>query len=230
MKMSTKEIADREPAYKPAQPDRAASQRAQTALERFAALTGGGPVLMMTAQCGRSPVRQAAYRLRARRSDLDLNPSWRMFASLADWGNRWTVEQDAFAAGLILSAVDDPVVDRAVGRCLADLARLRRPLLWGTVGQRIRWQPRFKLTPNGWSAEQILRGTFDYARLGAARDTPEFCPQLDPILYSVEPDFSVSGSRLCWPVPFLFHCVTRDGRRAIFDGKRMIFIGSASDD
>jgi hypothetical protein len=194
-----------------------------TALERFASLAGGGPVLMMTAQFGRSPVRKAAYRLRARRSDLDLNPSWRMFASLADWGKRWTVEQDAFGAGLILSAGDDPVVDRAVGRCLADLARLRRPLLWGAVGQRIRWQPRFKLTPNRWPPEQILPGPFDYARLGAAHDTAEFCPQLDPILYSVEPDFSVSNSGLHWWEARHFHCMMRDG-------KRVIYIGNVSDD
>ena len=47
--------------------------------------------------------------------DLDLKLSWRLFASLQDWGKRWPAEQDAFAAGLILSAADDPVVERAVG-------------------------------------------------------------------------------------------------------------------
>src|SRR5439155_10737661 len=88
-------------------------------LERFAAFAGGGAVLMFTAQFGRSPVRNAAYRLRARRRDVDLKPSWRLFASLDDWGKRWPAEQDTFAAGLILSAAGDPVVERAVGRCLA---------------------------------------------------------------------------------------------------------------
>ena len=73
--------------------------------------------------------------------------------ALSDWGKRWPAEQDAFAAGLILSAAGDPVVERAVGRCLADLARLGRPLLWGVVGQRVRWQSRFALTPNGWPPE-----------------------------------------------------------------------------
>jgi hypothetical protein len=98
-------------------------------LARFAALAGGGAVLMTTAQFGRSAVRNAAYRLRARRPDLHLELSWRLFASLEDWGKRWVAEQDVFAAGLILSAARDPAVDRAVGRCLADLARLGRPLL-----------------------------------------------------------------------------------------------------
>jgi hypothetical protein len=48
-------------------------------LERFATPTGG-PVLMTTTQFGRSPVREAAYRLRARRRDLDFKPSWRLRA------------------------------------------------------------------------------------------------------------------------------------------------------
>jgi hypothetical protein len=57
---------------------------------------------MMTARFGRSPVRDAAYRLRACRRDLDFKLSWSLFASLQDWGSRWVAEQDAFAAGLIL--------------------------------------------------------------------------------------------------------------------------------
>ena len=48
------------------------------------------------------------------------------------------------------------------------------------------------LTPNGWPPEQILPYPAEYARLGVAYDTPEFCPRFDPILYSAEPDFSVS--------------------------------------
>jgi hypothetical protein len=68
-------------------------------LARFTRLAGGGgPVLMTTARFGRSPVRQAAYRLRAQRPDLDLKLSWRLFASLADWGERWPAEQGTFAA------------------------------------------------------------------------------------------------------------------------------------
>jgi hypothetical protein len=163
-------------------------------------------------------VRDAAYRLHKRRPDLDLKPSWRLFVSLEDWGKRWVVERDAFAAGLILSAAGDLAVDRAVGRCLADLARLGRPLLWGVVGQRVRWQSRFALTPNGWAPEEILPGPFEYARLGVADDSPEFCPRFDPILYSAEPDFSVSGSRLCWWEPRHFHWATRDGKRVLFIG------------
>ena len=138
--------------------------------------------------------------------------------ALSDWGKRWVAEQDAFAAGLILSAAGDPVVERAVGRCLADLARLGRPLLWGVVGQRVRWQPRFALTPNGWPPEQILPSPFEYARLGVAHDTPEFCPRFDPILYSAEPDFSVSDSRLSWWEARHFHWVTRDGKRVLYIG------------
>jgi hypothetical protein len=193
-------------------------------LARFAVLAGSGPVLMTTAQFGRSPVRDAAYRLRARRPDLDLKLSWRLFASLQDWGKRWRAEQHNFAGGLILSAAGDPVVDRAVGRCLADLARLGRPLLWGVIGPPVRWRPRFALMPNGWPPEEILPGPFDYARLSMADDTPEFRPRFDPILYSAEPDFSlpVSGSGLCWWEARHFHWVT-------FDGKRVLHIGGAPD-
>jgi hypothetical protein len=187
-------------------------------LARFAALAGGGPVLMSTAQFGRSPVRQAAYRLRERLPDLDLKSSWRLFASLADWGKRWPTEQEAFAAGLILSAAGDRAVDRAVGRCLADLARLGRPLLWGVVGYRIRWRPRFQLTPNGWPPEQILPSPFEYARLAVADDTAEFCPRFDPILYSEDPDFSVSDSYLNWWEARHFHWTTRDGKRVLYIG------------
>jgi hypothetical protein len=135
-----------------------------------------------------------------------------------DWGKRWVAEQDAFAAALILSAAGDPAVDRAVGRCLADLARLGRPVLWGVVGPPIRWRPRFALTPNGWSPELILPSPFTYARLRVASDTPEFCPRFDPILYSAEPDFSVSDSGLSWWEARHFHWGTRDGKRVLFIG------------
>jgi hypothetical protein len=187
-------------------------------LARFAALAGGGPVLITTARFGRSPVRNAAYRLRARRPDLHLELSWRLFASLGDWGQRWVGEQDAFAAGLILSAAGDSVVERAVGRCLADLARLGRPLLWGVVGQRVRWQSRFALTPNGWQPEQILPNPFEYTRLEVAHDTAEFRPRFAPVLYSAEPDFRVSDSRLSWFEARHFHLVMRDGMRVLFIG------------
>ena len=154
--MSMKNLADPESACKPVQPGQAAgSEHAPGPLAGFAALAGGGPVLMTTARFGRSSVRDAAYRLRDRRPDLHLKLSWRLFASLSDWGKRWVAEQDAFAAGLILSAAGDPVVERAVGRCLADLARLGRPLLWGVVGPRLRWRPRFRADPE---------------RMGAGRD------------------------------------------------------------
>ena len=213
-----KDLADPESACKPVQPGRAAALGRPGPLARLAALAGGGPVLMATARFGRSPVREEAYRLRASRRDLDLKLSWRAFTSLADWGKRWPAEQGTFAAGLILSAAGDPVVERAVGRCLADLARLGRPLLWGVVGQRVRWQSRFALTPNGWPPEQILPNPFEYARLWVAADTPEFCPRLDPILYSMEPDFSVADSRLSWWEARHFHWVMRDGKRVLFIG------------
>jgi hypothetical protein len=217
--MSRKDLADPESVCKPVQPGQAAgSERAPGTLERFAKLAGGGPVLMTTARFGRSAVRNAAYRLRARRPDFHLKPSWRLFASLGDWGKRWVAEQDAFAAGLILSAAGDPVVERAVGRCLADLAKLGRPLLWGVVGHRTRWQPRFALTPNGWAPEEILPDPFEYARLVVTSDTPEFCPRFDPILYSGEPDFSVSDSYLSWWEARHFHWVTRDGKRVLHIG------------
>jgi hypothetical protein len=219
MTMSRKNLADPESACKLVQPSQAAgSERAPGALAHFTALAGGGPVLMTTARFGRSPVRNVAYRLRARRPDLDLELSWRLFASLEDWGKRWPAEQAAFAAGLILSAAGDPVVERAVGRCLADLARLGRPLLWGIVGQRIRWQSLFALTPNGWAPEEILPNPFEYARLEVAHDTPEFRPRFDPILYSAEPDFRVSDSGLSWWEARHFHLVMRDGKRVLFFG------------
>jgi hypothetical protein len=155
-------------------------------------------VLLTTARFGRSPVREAAYRFRARHRDLDLKLSWRLFASLEDWGGHWAAEQSAFAAGLIFSAAGDPVVECAVGRCLADLARLGRPLLWATVGQRVRWRPRFALTPNGWPPELILPHPATYARLGVARDAAEFRPRFDPILFTAEPDYFIFESRLSW--------------------------------
>jgi hypothetical protein len=117
-----------------------------------------------------------------------------------------------------LSAAGDPGVDRAVGRCLADLARLGRPLLWGVIGPPVRWRPRFALTPNGWPPEEILPDPFEYARLKVAHDTPEFCPRFDPILYSAEPDFFISDSRLGWWEPRHFHWVTRDGKRVLYFG------------
>ena len=197
--MSKKCLTDPELASKPLQPDRAAgSGRPQGPLARFATLAAGGPVLMMTAQFGRAPVRDAAYRLRDRRPDLNLKPSWRLFASIQDWGKRWPTEQATFAAGLILSPAGNFAVERAVGRCLADLAGLGRPLLWGVGGHRLRWESRFKLTPNGWPPEQILPYPGAYARLGVAHDAPEFRPLFHPILYSAEPDFYVDGSRLEW--------------------------------
>jgi hypothetical protein len=161
-------------------------------------MAGGGAVLMMTARFGRSPVREVAHRFRDRHRDLNLKPSWRLFASLEDWGKRWAVEQNAFAAGLIFSAADDPVVERAVGRCLADLARLGRPLLWGVIGQEVNWRQRFTLTPNRWPPELILPHPATYARLGVAHDAAEFRPRFDPILFTADLDFCILESRLCW--------------------------------
>jgi hypothetical protein len=71
-------------------------------LDHLAALTSGGSAFLTTAHFGRSLARQAAYRLRNRRPDLDFTLSWQLFASLVDWANRWPAEQHAFAAGLIL--------------------------------------------------------------------------------------------------------------------------------
>jgi hypothetical protein len=177
----------------------------------LATLAGGGAVLMMTARFGRSPVRDAAYSFRAQRRDLDLKLSWRLFANLEDWGRRWPAEHNAFAAGLIFSAADDPVVERAVGRCLADLARLGRPLLWAAVGQRVRWQPRFALTPNGWPPELISPYPGTYARLSVAHDAAEFRPRFDPILFSAAPDYRISESRLYWFEARHFPLVARHG-------------------
>ena len=194
--MSTRCLPDPELACKRVRTDRAAgSGNPLGVLARFATLAGGGPVLTTTAQFGRSPVRDAAYQLRDRRPDLHLKLSWRLFASLQDWGKRWPAEQATFAAGMILSAAADPAVDRAVGRCLADLARLGLPLLWGVIGQRVCWHPRFVLTPNGWPPELILPYPGDYARLGVAHDAPEFRPRFDPILYSAGTGFLGFGLR-----------------------------------
>ena len=128
-----------------------------------------------------------------------------------------------FRRGADPSAASDPVVERAVGRCLADLARLGRPQLWGVIGPPVRWRPRFFLTPNGWPPEEIGPDPFEYARLRVAVDTPEFCPRFDPILYAEEPDFSVSGSRLSW-------WEARHIRWGTRDGKRVAFIGCTPDD
>jgi hypothetical protein len=217
--MSFKDLVDPECACKSVDIGGAkTSGRSLGPLASFAALTGGGPVLVTTARFGRSPVRSAAYRFLDRHPDLDLKLSWRVFASLEDWGKRWPAEQYTFAAALILSAARAPVVERAVGQCLADLAGLDRPLLWGVVGQRIRWQSRFGLTPNGWPPELILPYPATYARLGVAYDAPDFCPRFDPILYSAEPDYSVSGSGLQWWDARHFRWVTRDGKRTLFIG------------
>lgn len=188
--MSSDCLADVESACKAA--------RRVSALERFTTLAAGGAVLVTTARFGRSPVRDAAYRLRTR-CDLDLKPSWRLFTSLDNWGKHWPTEQNAFAAGLILSAAGDPVIERAVGRCLYDLAGLGRPLLWGVISYgRLRWHPRFMVKPNGWTPEVVLPYPDAYARLCAAHDVAEFRPQFDPVLFSADPDFFVCGPRLRW--------------------------------
>lgn len=192
----TKCAADSQSACKPAH---RSSDRQPSPFERFAGLATGGAVLMMTACFGRSPVREAAYRLHARCPDLSLKLSWRLFSNLEDWGKRWPTEQHAFAAGLILSATGDPVVERAVGRCLIDLARLGRPLLWGVVGSRLRWHPRFIVRPNGWLPEAVLPHPASYARLYVRQEITDFRPRFDPILFSLtQPDFFISGSRLRW--------------------------------
>lgn len=187
-----------------------AGRRPLSPLDRFAALAGGSTVLVTTARFGRSPVRQAAYRLRGQHRDLNLRLSWQLFANLVDWGNRWPAERETFAAGLILSAAGDPVVERAVGRCLFDLYQRGRPVLWGVVSDRVRWYPRFKLGWNGWPPEWFPHPTAAYARLGVARDGAELRPQFDPILYSADPDFFVSNSCLYWRDPGLFDAVTDD--------------------
>jgi hypothetical protein len=210
--MSMKNLADPESTGKPVQPGRpAGSGRPPGPLARFAMPAGGGPMLMTTARFGRSPVRDAAYRLRERRPDLHLKLSWRLFASLEDWGKRWPAEQGTFAAGLILSAADDPVVERAVGRCLADLAGLGRPLLWGVASQPLRWHPQFMTSPNGWPPERILPHLAAYARLGVAHDAAEFCPRFDPILFSPDPDSFIFESRLCRFEARHFPLVARNG-------------------
>lgn len=212
MRMSLKHVIDPALACKPVQPNRAAgSERLQGPLARFATLAGGGPVLMTTARFGRSAVRDAAYRFRAQHRDLDLKPSWRLFASLVDWGKRWPAEQEGFAAGMIFSAAGDPVVERAVGRCLADLVQLGRPLIWGAIGQRVRWQSRFMLTPNGWPPEQIGPYPGEYARLGVAPAAAEFSPQFDPILFSADPDFCIDNSGLWWFEARHFQWAPRNG-------------------
>ena len=167
-------------------------------LDRFAALAGRGAILLMTARFGRSPVREAASRLRARRRDLDFRLSWRLFANLVDWGERWGAEQHSFAAGLILSAAGDPVVERAVGRCLFDVYQRGRPVLWGVVSDRVRWYSRFKLGRNGWPEEWFPYPVATYARLAVAPDGAEFEPRFDPILFTSAPDFFVSRDRLFW--------------------------------
>jgi hypothetical protein len=91
-------------------------------------------------------------------------------------------------------------------------------VLWGVVGPPVRWRSRFALTPNGWPPEEILPSPFTYARLRVAYDTAEFHPRFDPILYSAEPDFSVSDSGLSWWEARHFRWVTRDGMRVFCIG------------
>jgi hypothetical protein len=74
------------------------------------------------------------------------------------------------------------------------------------------------LIPNGWPPELILPNPGDYARLGVAYGANEFCPLFDPILYSLEPDFSVSDTGLSWWEARHFHRVTRDGKTVIYIG------------
>ncbi len=74
------------------------------------------------------------------------------------------------------------------------------------------------LTPNGWPPELILPYPAEYARLGVADDTPEFCPRLDPILYSSEPDFRIDDSGLWWWEARHFRRVTRDGKTTVYIG------------
>ena len=112
---------------------------------------------------------------------------------------------------MIFSAAGDPVVERAVGRCLADLARLGRPLIWGVISLRLRWYPRFTMSPNGWPPELISPYSATYARLGAARDAAEFRPRFDPILFSADPDFFIFESRLCWFEARHFHWAVPHG-------------------
>jgi hypothetical protein len=97
-----------------------------------------------------------------------------------------------------------------IGASAGQPNRLGRPLLWGVIGQRVRWRPRFMLTPNGWPPERVLPHPAEYARLGVSHDAPEFCPQFDPLLFSAEPDFSVFNSRLQWWEARHFPRVTRD--------------------
>ena len=71
--VSSKRVTDPQCTSKPVRPGQTAGPgRGQGPLTRSSTLAGGGPVLMMTAQFGRSSVRDAAYRLRDRHPDLDL--------------------------------------------------------------------------------------------------------------------------------------------------------------
>ena len=120
-----------------------------------------------------------------------------MFVSLADWGQRWPAEQTDFAAGLILSEPDNPVLERAVARCLFDLARLGRPLLWGIAGTQLSWYPRLKMSPT-WPSNLIGPPLATYARLAVSDNSPKFRPAVDPILFSKKPDYAIDGLRLSW--------------------------------
>lgn len=78
--------------------------------------------------------------------------------------------------------------------------------------------PQFALNPNGSPPEEISPDPFEYARLAVADDTPEFHPRFDPILYSEEPDFSVSDTGLQWWEARHFRWVTLDGKRVLCFG------------
>jgi len=121
--------------------------RTPSLFDRFATLAGGGPILMMSARFGRSPVREAANRLHAQHRHLDLKLSWRLFAGLADWGERWPAEQDNFAAGLILGnyRVDS----------LSEASRINSLRGVGHVAQHNFDLPAFRDVPGRGSCAQV---------------------------------------------------------------------------
>ena len=152
-------------------------------------------VLMMTARFGRSPVRQAAYRLRAWRRDLDLTLS---------------------GACSPISSIGAPLAGRARQVCAgrADLVSSWRPCCrtrrWpmplrslptrqahtlGSGGERpgtLRHLAASGWDWNGWPEEWFPYPTATYARLALALDATEFEPRFDPILFTSAPDFIVS--------------------------------------
>jgi hypothetical protein len=170
--------------------------------DRRTDLAEGSCALVLKGQFGPSSVTLAASALCNRHRDLDLVRSWREYESVPDWGRRWPTDQHKFAAGLVLTPAREPIIERSVGRCLFDLARLGRPLLWGVVSDRIRWHSRFALDWDGWPGNLFPYPTAAYARLIAWEDSAEFCPQFHPILYSADPDFTLSTTtsrpRVVW--------------------------------